>query len=61
MNRMRGGAIALRGLVRVKIADDNDLDLAAVALKDVVDFFTLLKKAAGAGGEEESYKLLRTL
>ncbi|GMI11083.1 hypothetical protein TrVE_jg3330 [Triparma verrucosa] len=61
MNRMRDGAIALRGLIRVKIADDNDLDLAAVALKDVVDFFALLKKAAGAGGKEESYKLLRTL
>ncbi|GMH57158.1 hypothetical protein TrLO_g9581 [Triparma laevis f. longispina] len=59
MTRMRDGAIALRGLVRVKIADDNDLDLAATALKDVVDFFDLLKKASGGG--EEGYKLLRTL
>ena len=57
--RMRDGAVCLRGLVRVKIADDNDLDLAAVAVEDVLTFFKLL--LAKGEGEQGAYKLLRTL
>ena len=41
------GANNVRKLVRVKIADDNDLDQARRALKTTLDFFRRLQEVAG--------------
>ena len=57
LSKMRNGAVALRGLVRVKIADDNDLDLAALALQDVLVFFDKLVKQ----GSESKVKVMDLL
>ncbi len=40
------GANSVRKLVRIKIADDNDLDQARQALKTAVDFFRRLQEEA---------------
>jgi len=50
--KMRAGAMKLRALVRVKIADDGDLDLAMVAVGDVEKFFTGLKREAAKTGKD---------
>jgi hypothetical protein len=42
------GANNVRRLVRVKIADDNDLDQARRALKTTLDFFGKLQEASAA-------------
>jgi hypothetical protein len=57
---MREGAIALRGLVRVKIADDSDIELASVALDDVKTFFEMLVDESEKRGAE-AFELLRSL
>ena len=41
------GANSVRKLVRIKIADDNDLDQARRALKTALDFFRRLQEVAG--------------
>ena len=48
---MVASAVELRGLVRVKIADDADLDQARVAVKTVVDFFSSLEAEAASSGD----------
>ena len=60
LQRMREGAMALRGLVRVKIADDGDLDLANTAVEDVAKFFDLLEEE-GRRTDIEPFALLRKL
>jgi len=42
------GANNVRRLVRVKIADDNDLDQARRALKTTLDFFRRLQESSSA-------------
>ena len=45
------GANSIRKLVRIKIADDNDLEQAKEALKTAIDFFKLLKERASANNK----------
>ena len=40
------GANSVRKLVRIKIADDNDLEQARTALKTAIQFFKLLQDEA---------------
>jgi hypothetical protein len=60
LEKMRVGAVDLRNLVRVKIADDGDLDLAMTAVTDVAKFFKSLKKE-GAKRGVDSFDILSTL
>ena len=58
--RMVKDATAVRSLVRVKIADDADLDQAAAALNATVDFFDALAVKSQVEGKDE-YELLQQL
>ena len=58
--RMTKDASALRGLVRVKIADDADLDQARSAVEEILGFFDKLSKYASRAGVG-NYALLRHL
>jgi len=53
-----GGANSVRKLVRIKIADDNDLDQARRALKTALDFFRRLQEVA-ATNELTPWQLLQ--
>ena len=60
MVKMKEGAVALRGLIRVKIADDGDLALADTSLNDVATFFKMLEAESMSSGVE-AFTLLRKL
>lgn len=53
-------AVSLRALLRVKIADDADLDQADAAVRSLLAFLTSLKQAAGASGQHP-FELLQRL
>ena len=57
---LQGQADALRNLVRIKVADDNDLKAANLALQTCSDFFGGLTLAAAAQGIGD-FDLLKTL
>jgi len=59
-HRLVASAVQLRGLVRVKIADDADLAQARVAVRTVVAFFTALNEEAEKSGEA-AHTILGTL
>ena len=59
-DRLQGQADALRNLVRIKVADDNDLKAANLALQTCSDFFGGLTLAAAAQGIGD-FDLLKTL
>eukprot|EP01035_Chromulina_nebulosa_P021378 gene21378-27695_t len=59
LNMLRG-ANSVRQLVRVKIADDNDLEQAIIALKTFVTFFKQLQIEAD-NNNISSYELLQKL
>ena len=52
------GANSVRKLVRIKIADDNDLDQAKTALITIVDFLKWLRQQAELASKT-SYEFLR--
>lgn len=58
------GVNGVRQLVRVKIADDNDLETATAAVRTTTDFLTRLKKAAQEmndnGQSTTPYELLQS-
>jgi len=54
-------AVLLRKLVRVKIADDADLDQAKKAIESVVTFFKLLGRHARRQGEDSEWNILKEL
>ena len=52
------GANSIRKLVRIKIADDNDLEQAKEALKTAIDFFKLLRERAAVNNKTPFQLLL---
>jgi hypothetical protein len=52
------GANGVRKLVRVKIADDNDLEQARTSLKTIDKFFKLLYATAARLGNKTPHELL---
>ena len=58
VRRLVTGANNVRQLVRIKIADDNDLEQAKRALLTAIDFFNLIKAQAETLGIT-AYKLLQ--
>ena len=58
------GVNGVRQLVRVKIADDNDLETATAAVRTITEFLNRLKKAAqdmSDGGQVTTpYELLQS-
>lgn len=52
------GVNSVRRLIRIKIADDNDLEQAIRALKTTVNFFKELQEVATAHGVSNMYELL---
>jgi hypothetical protein len=60
VQRLTTSAVAMRQLMRVKLADDADLDQAARALAELVQFNTMLEVRASERGLD-TYALLKTL
>ena len=60
VERMQALAVAMRKLIRVKIADDADLDQARSAVDVLLGFFENLATASAARGVSE-FEMLRAL
>jgi hypothetical protein len=60
LDSMQGDAVKLRALLRVKIADDADLDQASSAIDDILLFIRKLTSIATAEGTSP-FKLLQGL
>ena len=60
LQEMASEAVSLRGLLRVKIADDADLDQARSAVDVLLGFFENLATASAARGVSE-FEMLRAL
>ena len=58
--RLRGGATAMRALIRMKVADDMDLAAAGQALHTAAAFFTGVHARAAATGMGV-YAIIQTL
>jgi hypothetical protein len=63
LNYLVKGANSMRRLVRVKVADSNDLETAASALRLTVDFLKkMMEKTKDDGGaEDDAYKYYKAL
>jgi hypothetical protein len=53
VNQMVEATTELRSVLRIKVQDNNDLRLAATALRETTGFFKRLEAAAGQAGMEQ--------